>query len=133
MAMRSLVHLQRLLFEVDKGFNLGLGSRISHISTVFEDSSTDGSANTTKPLDKDMRAQPTTSLLTGKKMVAASHIHVAARQGVPFFLLVCNRAEGSPQRVATADSSTEDARGNRPAPVPPIIASFVIAQSPCTA
>ena len=36
-AMRSLVHLRALLFEIDKGFKLGFGERLSTISTVFED------------------------------------------------------------------------------------------------
>jgi hypothetical protein len=37
MAMRSLVYLRGLLFEVDSIFDLHLGDRISKMSTVFED------------------------------------------------------------------------------------------------
>ena len=37
MAMRSLVYLRGLLFEIDETFDCALGSRISTISTVFED------------------------------------------------------------------------------------------------
>ena len=36
-AMRSLVHLRALLLEIDQGFELGFGQRMSTISTVFED------------------------------------------------------------------------------------------------
>jgi hypothetical protein len=36
-AMRSLVHIRALLFEIDAGFGLKLGDRLSTISTVFED------------------------------------------------------------------------------------------------
>ena len=36
-AMRSLVHLRALLFEIDSIFSLGISSRLSTISTVFED------------------------------------------------------------------------------------------------
>ncbi len=37
MAMRSLVYLRGLLFEIDGIFGLGIGNKISTISTVFED------------------------------------------------------------------------------------------------
>ncbi len=37
MAMRSLVYLRGLLFELDSIFSLSLGDKISTISTVFED------------------------------------------------------------------------------------------------
>jgi histone deacetylase 1/2 len=36
-AMRSLVHIRALLFEMEDGFGLKLGDRLSTISTVFED------------------------------------------------------------------------------------------------
>jgi len=37
MAMRSLVYLRGLMFEIDGIFDLGVGKQISHISTVWED------------------------------------------------------------------------------------------------
>ena len=37
MAMRSLIYLRGMLFEIDRIFDLSLGSRISTILTVFED------------------------------------------------------------------------------------------------
>ena len=37
MAMRSLIYVRGLLFEIDETFSLSLGSKISTISTVFED------------------------------------------------------------------------------------------------
>ena len=37
MAMRSLVYLRGLLFEIDAIFGLKLGDRISTVSTMFED------------------------------------------------------------------------------------------------
>ena len=39
MAMRSLIYLRGLLFEIDKTFDLGIGTKISTMSTVFEDNS----------------------------------------------------------------------------------------------
>ena len=49
MAMRSLVHLRGLLFELDSIFDLKLGDRISTISTIFEDNTPALTLATTDP------------------------------------------------------------------------------------
>ena len=49
MAMRSLVYLRGLLFEIDSIFDLGVGSSISTISTVFEDNTPALTLATTDP------------------------------------------------------------------------------------
>ena len=49
MAMRSLVYLRGLLFEIDETFDCMLGSRISTISTVFEDNTPAMTLATTDP------------------------------------------------------------------------------------
>lgn len=49
MAMRSLVYLRGLLFEIDSSFNVKLGDRISAISTVFEDNTPAQILATTDP------------------------------------------------------------------------------------
>jgi hypothetical protein len=48
-AMRSLIHLRSLLFEIADSFNLQIGSRISTISTVFEDNNACRILATTDP------------------------------------------------------------------------------------
>jgi len=37
MAMRSLIFLRGLMFEIDSIFGIDVGSTVSSISTVFED------------------------------------------------------------------------------------------------
>jgi len=49
MAMRSLIYLRGLLFEIDSIFSLELGSKISTISTVFEDNAPALALATTDP------------------------------------------------------------------------------------
>ena len=49
MAMRSLVYLHGLLFELDSIFEIGLGDRISTVSTVFEDNTPTLTLATTDP------------------------------------------------------------------------------------
>ena len=49
MAMRSLVYLRGLLFEIDSVFDLKLGDRISTMSTVFEDNTPALTLATTDP------------------------------------------------------------------------------------
>ena len=49
MAMRSLIYLRGLLFEIDKTFDLKVGSLISTMSTVFEDNSGALALATTDP------------------------------------------------------------------------------------
>ena len=49
MAMRSLIYLRGMLFEIDKIFDLSLGSRISTFSTVFEDNQPALTLATTDP------------------------------------------------------------------------------------
>ena len=49
MAMRSLIYLRGLMFEVDNIFGLGVGDSISTISTVFEDNSAALALATTDP------------------------------------------------------------------------------------
>lgn len=49
MAMRSLIYLRGLMFEIDGIFGLGVGDSISTISTVFEDNSAARILATTDP------------------------------------------------------------------------------------
>ena len=49
MAMRSLIYLRGMLFEIDKTFDLSLGNRISTISTVLEDNQPALTLATTDP------------------------------------------------------------------------------------
>ena len=50
MSMRSLIHLRGLLFEINGVFNLGLDSKFSTISTVYEDNrAAEILANTSPP------------------------------------------------------------------------------------
>ena len=49
MAMRSLIHLRGLLFEIDATFSLGVGDKISTISTVWEDNQSAQILATTDP------------------------------------------------------------------------------------
>ncbi|MCA1807605.1 MAG: Ty1/Copia family ribonuclease HI, partial [Actinobacteria bacterium] len=49
MAMRSLIYLRGLMFEIDEIFGLGVGNNISTISTVFEDNSAALALATTDP------------------------------------------------------------------------------------
>eukprot|EP00977_Amphora_coffeiformis_P012588 scaffold3140_cov87-Amphora_coffeaeformis.AAC.1 len=49
MAMRSLVYLRGLMFEIDDIFGLGVGDSISTISTVFEDNASVIALATTDP------------------------------------------------------------------------------------
>ena len=37
MSMRSLLHLRGMLFEIDSVFSLDLGSKLSSISSIYED------------------------------------------------------------------------------------------------
>ena len=49
MVMRSLIYLRGLMFEVNDIFDLGIGSTISHMSTVFEDNKAAEILATTDP------------------------------------------------------------------------------------
>ena len=49
MAMRSLIYLRGLLFELDSIFDIQLGDRISTLSTVFEDNTPALTLATTDP------------------------------------------------------------------------------------
>ena len=49
MAMRSLVYLRGLLFEIDGIFGIGLGNQVSTVSTVFEDNTAALALATTDP------------------------------------------------------------------------------------
>jgi len=70
-AMRSLIHLRALLFEIDSVVNLEIHSRLSTISTVFEDNQACRILATTDP----PRLTPRSKSLAVKYHWFRSHLH----------------------------------------------------------
>ena len=70
-AMRSLIHLRGLLFGIDKTFKLSITSRLSTISTVFEDNQACAILATTKP----PRLTPRSKSLAIKYHWFRQHLH----------------------------------------------------------
>ena len=96
-AMRSLIHLRALLFEIDQGFKLGFGSRMSTISTVFEDNRACQILATTDP----PRLTPRSKSLAVKYHWFRSHL--------------------SPDTIVVKSVSTDDQKGDgftKPLPGP---------------